>query len=168
MSTAIKDVVESPRAVKALAEAGYVTIDDLDGVPVESLATLKGVGQVTLDALLRAKNGPEPEAPVEEPQWDEGPHPIHLDSPVQELALRLTEAGEERQGRRVRVINPIFLEFKGGEAQLRRKDYLLAKYSGDRAAAKAESLTDAPWRLDAIRWLQAKPGYNKSFFILTD
>lgn len=168
MSTAIKDVVESPRAVKALAEAGYVAIDDLDGVPVESLATLKGVGQVTLDALLRAKNGPEPEAPVEEPQWDEGPHPIHLDSPVQELALRLTEAGEERQGRRVRVINPIFLEFKGGEAQLRRKDYLLAKHSGDRAAAKAESLTDAPWRLDAIRWLQAKPGYNKSFFILTD
>jgi hypothetical protein len=159
----ISELVASPRAVKALEKAGYITTDDVDGVPIENLAALPGVGQVSIEQLTRA--GADP-APIDEDgDWDEGPHPIHLDS-FADLRIRVTHSGEERRGKRVQIIPPVFLAFQGGRAKLTREQFMLARHDGDKVAAKAELRTDTPWRLDAIDWLKAKPGYKAGDFII--
>ena len=169
MSIAIKDVVDSPRAIKALADAGYQTLEDVEGVSIEELSRLKGVGDVTVAALRKAGELPE-DAPIDEDAaWDEGPHPIVIESPRDNLAIRVTRASEKQVGRRWVPINPIFLRLENGVGRLTRELYLLAKHNGDKRAAKAELSTSEPWRLDAIEWLKAKPSYKtREFIILTD
>jgi hypothetical protein len=167
MSTALRDIVASPRAQAALKDAGYVTIDDLTGVPVSTLAAIKGVGQVTLKALEGAAFAPD--EPQVEAVWEEGQHPIHLESPYQNLAIRITDSETHMEGKRMRVVNPIFLRFENGEGRLTRDQYMLAKYRGDKSRAKAALNADEPWRIDAVEWLKAKPSHRAgNFIVLTD
>lgn len=168
MSTSIKNVVASPRAAAVLESAGYNELADLDGIPMERIAELKGVGQATINALEKAANfAPTPQE--SEPEWEEGPHPIHLDSPRDSLAIRITHASTAHEGQRVRVINPIFLRFSGGEASLTRELFMLGKYRGDKIRAKKALNDKEPWRVEAVEWLKGKPSYKcGDFIILTD
>jgi hypothetical protein len=168
--TPIKEVVASARAIKALADAGYENVEDLEGVSLETLSQVRGVGQVTLQSLVRQLNKADVELAEEEEygDWEEGPQPIHIDSPY-DLAIRVHEAGETRIGNRVKIHNPKFLRCKNGRARLTREIYLLAKYQGDKPGAAEELKTDTPWRLDAIEWLKDKPAFKRGeFVILTD
>lgn len=164
----IADLLTSKKAIKALASAGYTTTDDLVGVAQADLISIKGVGDVTLQRLQNAL-APAPAIEPEIDEWEESDEPIHLDGPNDSLAIRITHADEIRDGKRVRVINPHFLEFENGHARLTKKLYLLAKYLGDKSAAREALMRNEPWRLDAIEWLRAKPSYRAgSFIILTD
>jgi len=166
MSTAIKDVVSSPRGQAALHRAGYRTLEECELATLDELATIKGVGEVTLGELQSALDLPTPV--VEEAVIEEGSHPIHLDSPYG-LHIRITEGTEERIGRRIKVHNPIFLQFDGGRAQLTRELYFEYKYFGDRPSARNAVKNKEPWRVEAAAWLKDKPSYKAGrFIILTD
>jgi hypothetical protein len=168
MSTAIASIVESPRAVKALEDAGYKTVEDLEGTAMSDLAGIKGVGQVTLETIRKQFESPV-EEPVVEDEWEEGPHAIRLDSPYNNLALRITYGGTEQMGNRARPILPVFLRFEGGTASLTRKLYMLAKYQGNKVRARQALNDNEPWRVEAVEWLKNKPAFReRKFIILTD
>lgn len=166
----LKDIVSSPRATKALARAGYSTLGDLKDVPVETVAAVPGVGPATL-AELEAAWAPDATNPNELTDFDsieEGPHPIHLSSPYAGLSVRLHEATETRDGRRIRIQLPAFLKFENGEARLTKGHYAKVRFPHDRIAQREFARSEQPWRVEAHEWLTGTMAYKSRRFIILD
>ena len=161
----LSEIIESPRAIKALERAGYKTVKDLDGVPMKELLVIKGVGQRTIELI--EKIGLEQPA-EEDPDFDEGPHPINLLSPHGRYGLIMLHGDEIVSGRSRRVVPPLAIEFMDGRAQLKREKWFLFKFNRDKVEAEKAAAEEQPWRLDAIAWLKARANYNRTFHIMSD
>jgi hypothetical protein len=169
-ATALSELVESPRALKALTDLGYKTLGDVRAKGIDALAGTKHVGQVTLDALAEALGPKDPAPPPPDGSWDEGPHPLHLHSPHAGFQFPLKKAR--------RIFNPhsgaleeqapLWVTFSDHEGALKAKDWFLRKFDGDEARADDAVAKGTPWRLDAVAWLKGRRTYKKDFFVKTD
>lgn len=165
-SRPLSEIVSSPRSVKALADAGYSTLADLEDVSAETIAAINGVGPATL-AELQTAWAPEPTT-IDFSAVEEGPHPILLSSPYAGLSVRLHEATEERDGKRVRVKLPAFLAFEKGEAKFTKASFAMVKHPHDKPAQRDFVNGDAPWRVEAHQWLRESSSFKAGRFIILD
>lgn len=164
----ISEIVKSPRALKAITEAGYTTLADLEDISAETIASIPGVGPATLAELEAAWAPKAPEETVDLDSVEEGDHPILLSSPYGGYSVRLHEASEQRDGRRIRVKLPEFLLFENGEAKLTKAKYALVLYPHDSTAQREFIKSSRPWRREAYEWLQDRMGYKAKRFIILD
>lgn len=186
LATPLSELLESPRVLKTLAAAEILTIGDVHKLGLPALAKLNNVGEVTLRTLGEAlaslapkdlpKAPPRPPVAPREPDVEEGPHPIHLQSPWGGFRFPMRRA--------LRRIHPVtgetetdasvFVEFEGqpGEGSVARVSKLmwfLKKLNGDRLAAE-QAADDAsrPWRAECAAWLRTRRAYKRDFYILSD
>lgn len=163
LETPIAEIVASPRAAKALRDAGFATLADVKTKGVGAAAQVALVGEVTVQALIEAL-GPQMEQAPEPTAIEEGPHPLHLHSPPGGCtAFPLKKAK--------RVYNPttgtseeqetLWLEFENGEAKLTSRMWFLRVHDGDEAKADADVKAGTPWRQQAAAWLRARRNFGK-------
>lgn len=161
-SRPLKEIVESPRALGALAKHGFTRLGDVALKGVGVLHGIAGVGEATI-ALIEKAMGPqvpeiEPDAAVEE-----GPHPIRLDSPFPGYRMCVVPAGRvEQPGGGYALQESIFIEFDRGEGALRKEAYLMRKFARDRKQVAA-AMADAshPWRAEAVAWLRGRDAHAR-------
>lgn len=175
--TSLEAIVASPRARAALAGAGFKTLGDVRKAKLSAVQKVKGVGLVTLDSLRDALKamGPQgaaattPDVEAKEPEWEEGAHDIHLHSPHRGFQFPLKKArrligpgGEEI------VQEPLWLEFRDGEARVTRRMWFMKVFDGDEVRVEEAIERNQPWRLLCIAWLRARRTHGRDFFIKTD
>ena len=163
-------IIQSPRALKALAEAGLETLGDVAEMSYPALIALPGVGEATVQAILAARTPTEADEEFEltpEPEYEEGPHDIKLDSPYKELRIRMSFADEQRDGKRVRVMPGHWLRFKRGFAAVKRTDWVhqLFPHSRSEQAAWLRA-KDVPWRVECIEYLKSLRAYKRGDFVI--
>lgn len=168
----LDSIIQSPRARKALEALGWTTMADVEDKSYAELISAPGIGEGTVQAILQAR-GPsasEPEIPsTPEPTIEEGPHAIRLDSPYNELRIRINHSEEVRDGRRVRVKPADWVRFARGLATFTRENWAMHLFPFDRAAQAKWLRDDKPWRVEAVEYLKSLRAYKSgSFVILND
>lgn len=164
--TTLASVLTSQKAIKALKDAGIMTVGDVRKRAIEELSSIRGVGDSTLD-FIRHMGVPEKMAPSEE--LEEGAHPIELRSPFPGYRIRLLRGDAVFNGPSVRVIQPVFVDFKEGVGQLKRETFLMAKHFRDEQKVREEMskpVEQAPWRREAGEWLKQRNAYKRKQFII--
>jgi hypothetical protein len=164
--TPINEVVASPRAVKALRDNGFRYIEQV--TDLEEVARIPHVGDVTISQLVEALSGDSPVTGESVSSTvEECDNPLRLESPWENLSLRLTSAGEVNIGtKRTRIINPKFLRFEGGVAQFTKAHWADIICDNDPFERRKFISSDAPWRVEADSWLRAKPAFRRGDFII--
>lgn len=161
----LSDVVESPRAIKALAGAGLTTLGDVAVRGLGCLGGIKHVGEATRSLIVRAI-GPLPEAPEDNDEIEEGVHPLRLDGPISSMRISLLPTHRHTSvGGVTQLDTPLYIEFQDGEATLTKKAWLTRIYERDRARVEA-GMKDAalPWRRDAAAWLRSLDTHARAEF----
>lgn len=156
-ATPLADVVESPRALKALEAAGCKTLGDAAEKGYDALSRVRYVGESTL-ALIRRAVGPLPEREPEDPgEIEEGSHPIRCECGYPAFKIRLAPAHRivlPEGGYAVQ--EPMYLEFDRGHAALDKRTYLMVIHRRDRTRVdEGMKNGNLPWRKDAADWLQS-------------
>lgn len=149
-ATPIKEALTSPAAIKQLEARGFNTIGD-----------------------LRAASEPtDPSAPVAPSPVVESDEPIQLRSKWDGYVLRLVPGDVVTQAfGRPRVLVPVALEFRNGEAEMSRENWLNVKHQRDAQKIMAELLrpsSEAPWRKDALMWLKMRVGFRRNDFAVME
>jgi len=159
-------VIESPRAAKALEEAGYAKVGDLDGVSYSELGSVKGVGERTLERIRELRTD-LPEEPTNT-KVEEGMHPIHLHSPSNGFCLHLLPGDRLGDKFGYRLVTPVFIEFSDGRGRMTAELWFTRKYRRDMVKVQDAIANEEPWRVEAHKWLASRRSCNSAFFIMTD
>ena len=168
----LSEILESPRAVRALEGLGLKTLGDVRAAGIDKVVGQRYIGDVTLEKL-RAALGPQatPDKPAApEPKWEEGMHPLYLHSPSRGFRFPLKRALSRHHPVSGETIEqtPLWVEFTEGEAKLTAYEWALKVHDGDEVKARRDVEAKTPWRIAAIEWLKARRSYERAFFIKTD
>lgn len=147
----LRSIMSSPSAIKQLEDRGIRT-----------------VGQLRSACEPEAKSVFNPA-----PKPIEGDHPIELRSPWASYVLRLVPGDIITSGLtgRPRILIPIAIEFRAGEAKMTREHYLQIKHQRDEKAINEELLkpvSEAPWRADALSWLRRREAFRRNNFAILE
>ncbi len=167
----VSEVVESPKARKALEKHGFKTLGDVAEKGVGSLHGLVGVGEATI-LLIEKALGPIPvEVEEDDGKIEEGVHPVRLESPYAEFRILLHPSRKVLEpGGGYAIQESLFIEFSGGEAALSKEAWLMREFARDRErVAVAMKDPEHAWRAKAIEWLRGKGSFQKGEFrVLSD
>lgn len=169
--TVLSEVIKSPRAIGALAKAGYKTVGDVRARAVAEIGKIVGVGEFTLEQI-RGLQGATP-ATVEEDdptQVEESDAPIQLQSPYPSFAFTLLPAGRyaDGSGKGYTTQRPLAVRFSDGRAELTKDQYLQMKYRRDDKAVLEHKQAQKPWRREAVEWLRARRQHGLGYHVMTD
>lgn len=168
----IEDVIGSPKAIKALKAKGINKIGD-----IRSIAEVAAIPGMTAGALaqLSELNTVKKESPKAVVEIEEGPHPIVLRSKFPAYILRLLGgdivAPSPGMPGSPRILQPIAVFFKDGNATLTRETWVTAIHRRDPvkiAAELAKDPVEVPWRGPAISWLRSKRTHKQGNFIVLE
>jgi len=166
-TTKLTDVLDSPRAAKVLERAGFKTVGDLEGVALEALAGLNGVGQRTLEQIQTVHTEPEPESFGE---TEEGPHDVHLLSPRERYVIWVLRGDRvvDPQMGTSRVMPPVLIEFRKGRGKITRETYLTRKYVRDEHKIREHIEAGKPWRVECVEWLRSRTKHGVEYTVMSD
>lgn len=170
-STKIEDVVGSPKALKALRAKGINTVGD-----IRSIAEVASIPGMTAGAIAQLSELPiKKEAAKAVVEIEEGPHPVVLRSRFPAYILRLLGgdivAPTPGMPGSPRILQPIAIFFRDGNATLTRETWVTAIHRRDPvkiAAELAKTPEEAPWRGPAISWLRGKRTHKQGNFIVLE
>lgn len=171
----LSEIVPSPKARKILGDAGLKNLGDVAARGFGSLHGMKGIGEATIQAIQKAL-GPAllaveaPEA-TEEPEVEEGEHPIRLESPYAGFHLSVVAARKvEQPGGGYGLQESAYIRFQTGEAELTKRLWLLRALERDaKEIAKAMAAPHYAWRKAAVEWLRSTDAFKRGDFrILSD
>ena len=166
----LSEIVESPRAVKALAGAGFTTLGDVRQQGLRALQGVRWVGEASISLLAEALGPSLPEEDDDDAEIEEGTHPLRLSSPYHSYEIKLLDSNRvPRPGGGHHVQRPIYLKFVSGEAALTKSMYLTCRF--DRDADRIDPAmadTRFRWRRDAAAYLATVSGFNRDFHLRSD
>lgn len=158
-ATPLKDVVESPRAKKALEAAGLRTLGDVWERGIGSLHGMRNVGEASI-GLIRKALGLVEEKPsdLEETPIEEGVHPIRLECAYPEFRLQVCPAHRLTQPNGAWTLErEVYIEFDRGHGTLSKRAWLMRKFNRDKALVeKGMAAPNLHWRAEAIAWLRSR------------
>jgi len=166
-ATKLSEVLDSPRAAKALERAGFKTVGDLEGVALEAIAGLNGVGQRTLEQIQTVHQEPEKE---DFGAVEEGGHDVHLLSPRPKYVIWVLRGDRILDPSRgtSRVMPPVLIQFRDGRGKITRDQYLARKYNRD-AGLIAKHIEDKkPWRAECVEWLRSRVKHGREYTVMSD
>lgn len=168
---ALREVVESPRALAALEKHGFKTLGDVAAKGVGSLHGIVGVGEASI-ALIDRALGPIPTEKSEEVlSIEEGPHALRLESPFPQFRILIVPAGRVTQpGGGYAIEESLFVEFDRNQGALSKEAFLMRKFERDRQKVR-DAMKDPkfPWRAEAVEWLKGRDSFRRhEFRILGD
>lgn len=161
----LADVVQSPRALKALEAAGLKTLGDVAAKGLGTLQGLRHVGEATRVLIERAL-GPLPATEEDDDEIEEGAHPLHLESPIRSMRIALLATHRHVTGNGVTTLDrPLYIEFDDGSATLSKQAWLMRVYERD-AVKVAEGMGNPglPWRKAAAAWLRSLDTHTRGEF----
>jgi len=166
-TTKLSDLLDSPRAAKVLADAGFKTVGDLEGVAISELATLRGVGQRTLEQIGDVHSAPESDNFGE---IEEGNHDIHLTSPRANYVIWVLRGDRviDPERHTSRVMPPVLIQFKRGRGTITRRTYLMRKYLRDEAKIQDHINDGLAWRVECAEWLRSRQKHGFEYVLLSD
>lgn len=169
--TVLGEVLKSPRAIGALAKAGFATVGDVRKRAVAELSKIVGVGEFTLEQIRGLQGSATPAAEPDDPtKVEESDAPVQLMSPYPSFAFTLLPAGRfaDGSGRGYTTQRPLVVRFSDGRGELTRDQYLLMKYRRDEKAVLASKQNKEPWRREAVEWLKARRQHGVGYHVMTD
>ena len=178
--TPISQIVSAPRAIKHLEAAGFNTLGDVRERGVQACFGLRFVGQVSIEEIQRAIGPqteadapPAPAAEDDEPEFEEGTHPLILErTPTGPARISFHPSLKvESPGGGYRLQAPLWIEFdlRTARAKVTQRMYWMRMFNRDEARVNAAIEEGRPWRQACADMLRSQfRSHGHGFIVLTD